>query len=251
MNNNKLSEQTMKQDSIDFGAPSNWNKYIGEIWANILLKSKIQKKSTIIEVAPGSVNKIGYGLQLLGFEGILYVVEPNKRALNSIVKQYSLILNKAKIIPLPYKLNKILKHLPKKVDAIISNHPLDDMIIGKTLKSNQFKKLFNDFYGKIPSKTDILWRKLSKKGRTLEKIKKEITNEWANLINKVNPDLVIISQYESYFFKSNGISAPDKNAFEILIKIKARFKEYLDEEIIRKERRIRDSNRWLVLLKDK
>ena len=197
-----------------------WNRYVGKIWAKIFSYYGIRKNGVLIEIAPGNSNKIGYALSLHNFEGTLYIIDPNPKALTSITKKYKKSLKNAKIIPIKRNLYESLPLLPKKVHAIISNHPLDDMILGKILDNSSFIKYFGSDYGSSSEKTKKLWQEIEADPKKLKKIKLEVVNEWNNLIKHTNPDIVIISQYESFFFKRNKIYAPDKHAFEVLKKIK-------------------------------
>jgi hypothetical protein len=73
--------------------PSNsesWNQYIGTIWQRLFEIYSLPITGTIVEVAPGEVNKIGHGLKNYQFSGKLYVVEPNGLACEKISQEYAL-----------------------------------------------------------------------------------------------------------------------------------------------------------------
>lgn len=228
---------------------SNWNAFIGNIWNSIFEYYKLDKQGKLIEIAPGSVNKVGNGLTKYGFEGNLFVVEPNLKSLVEISDKYKEDLN-AKVNPISLSLRDSIPILPIKTNAIVANHPLDDMIIGKFLSKEAFDDLFDDHYkDPLSNNTRGLWEQLEKYPNLLEKYKQEIVGEWVALINQTNPDLVVISQYDSYFFQSNGITSPDKHAFDILNKLKGIYKDSVRE--INFEENIQDSRKWLVLEKPK
>ncbi|VVB77991.1 Uncharacterised protein [uncultured archaeon] len=224
---------------------NNWKSYVGNIWYKIFSQYNLEKKGTLVEIAPGSVNKIGNGLKSYGFNGKLYVVEPNTKSLATIQEQYSQILP-ACIRPIKATLKKAIPILPEKVHAIIANHPLDDMIAGKYLDKIGFDEFFDDHYDSVsPDKTRELWRRIESDPSQLQAVKQEVSDEWNQLIERTNPCLIIISQYESYFFRSNNIPSPDKHAFDVLNEIRIRYSN--SESNICLEEYVENPSRWLVL----
>jgi len=223
----------------DFG----WNQFTGAIWEDVFSRYGMQKKSLIVEVAPGKINKIGWGLSRYRFNGKIYIVEPDIKSLKSITNQYKRIL-KAEIKGVELTLDKCTIALPKKVNAIIANHPLDDMISGKLFTKKGFDKFFGATYKNASFKRET-WKKLDKDKKRVEKAKQEVIDEWCKLIDSTNPDLVVIAQYESWFFKLNHIPQPDKHAFDVLQAIKKKYKKYSLN--MKNKYYIEDSRRWLIL----
>jgi DNA-binding NarL/FixJ family response regulator len=122
------------------------------------------------------------------------------------------------------------------------------MIIGRYLDEEDFDNFFNDHYDNASAeKTKQLWQRLESDKEKLEAVKQEVADEFHKLIRQTNPDLVVISQYESYFFKSNNLTAPDKHAFDVLQQIKARYPK--SSPNIRLEQYVEDPNKWLILEK--
>ncbi|MCR4327503.1 MAG: hypothetical protein NUV46_02895 [Nanoarchaeota archaeon] len=204
---------------MDFGKKLNfskesWNYFVGEIWKKIFEEINLNKDGVLIEVAPGSANKIGHGLKNYGFEGKLFLVEPNLKSLTTITKEYRIILH-ADIIPIYASLKESIPLIPFGTDAVVSNHPLDDMIISKSLSRNSFDDFFDNHYdGASFNKTRNFWERLEN-NPNLEKYKEEVLDDWSEFINLTNPKFLAISQYESFFFKSHGFSSPDKYAFQV------------------------------------
>jgi len=236
----------MKQELIHVEKSENWNKYLGDIWKDIFRKINLDKKGIVIEIAPGKENKIGNGLVNYGFAGTIYIIEPDKIALKYIVKRYSNSMKGVSIIGIPLTLDKAIKFLPYKVDAIVANHPLDDMLIGKAL-GNIFDEFFTRYYNTKECKTSGFWKLIKKYLEIRESLIDKIVLEWEKLIKETSPNFAIISQYESYFFKKHGIKEPDKYGLEILEKIRKSFKEKEQKSILHQEKRIKHKKRWLVL----
>ncbi|MBI5148962.1 hypothetical protein HZA33_04755 [Candidatus Pacearchaeota archaeon] len=239
---------------VELDVPDKWNRYIGTIWANIFLKCKLPKNGTVIEIAPGITNKISYGLSFVGFKGTIYVIEPEEYCLNCIVKNYRKKLKGCKIIPIQKTMEEAISILPKKVDAIIANHPLDDMILGNFLKSKS--KKFVDYFGKKfggdADRTRFLWNRLLKDKKLLEKIKIRLVLDWERLIKKTHPNFVVISQYISYYFRKNGIIAPDDNGLDVLMRIRKRYAKFDNRKIINSiEAYNADMMHWIIMILEK
>jgi len=233
----------MTASSID------WNRVIGSIWHNVLLSLEVPRDGVIVEIAPGNVNKIGHGLSDYHFQGTIYLVEPNANVLTSITKQYQRCMPSVNVFPLAMTLEQVISHLPQRADAVITNHPLDDMIIGKSLDDTSFKSYFDDHYdGADADRTKMYWETLVRDKRLLKEIEMEVVNEWDLLIKSLKPKNLVISQYESYFFKVNGITEPDQEAFKVLKEIKGRYERNSNSLIPSMlSRMVFDIDRWMFL----
>lgn len=193
-----------------------WQEHLTQTWQSNL--SQVPVNSTILEVAPGGTNKIGLALARQGFTGRIILVEPEADALLKTANAYRSLMPKATIVPLQQTLGQALTDLPYNL-ITVANHPLDDMIIGNTLKGNDFSNLFFDHYTQSVSLTQSLWDKLHTSG--LESASKVTYDEWAEVIHRSTQ--VIMSQYDSYFFATNGYTRPDREAFNLLRAIKTSF----------------------------
>lgn len=224
-----------------------WDNYVGSIWNEILSYSSLSKDGVIVEIAPGDVPKIGLGLQAYGFKGTIYIIEPDLLALQNIVMQYKKLIPEAKIIPLQKKLREALSFLPEIPDMVLANHPLDDMILGNTLSSEEFQGVFDNHYNMPFEVTMRLWKNLENHPELLEQSKRQILDDWEFLIKKKRPHTIVISQYSSYFFQLHGMSSPDKHALELLESI-AGLGKNLGFHVVRPQHRlIENPNSWLLI----
>lgn len=183
-----------------------WECYIGEIYERIIRDYPIDKYNTVVEFAPGYRYKIGYALSKVNFEGDLYVIDSNENVINYIVSKYNELLPKAKVIGICKPLIEALPLLPQNIDLFLSNHSIDDMIIGKYLSNEEAVSVFNDEYG---SKEKLLakWEELSFNHVILNDIKNSVLDEWKKLFKIKNISLVVVSQYKcnSYFANEGQI----------------------------------------------
>jgi len=223
----------------------NWNQYIGSIWREIFKEIQFPKKGKIIEIAPGYMNKIGVGLQQYGYKGTIYIIEPNKKSLDTITEKYNQ-LEFNNVISIQSTLDKAIPSLPE-CDAIVSNHPLDDIIIGKFLDKNSFDKLFDNHYESHIDITMTHWENLCADSKLLDKIKKETINDWNKIIEKVNPKIVLISQYESHFFQSNNLINPDIHAIEVLQQLRLNYSEQDYSKILVNNKFIEKYENWMII----
>jgi hypothetical protein len=225
-----------------------WNNYIANIWNKIFQKINFPKNGAVVEVAPGEANKLGLALKKYGFVGSLYVIEPNEEYLKSITNQYKQTLKKSKIIPILQTLEKSDKFLPKKIDAIISNHPLDDMLLGCFLDKYSSENFLNHNYGLSPSTTKEYWECMKKTKNFLPMAKKKVTLEWCKIINKKNPQFCLIYQYKSYYFQKNKILLPDKNAADVLKLISNKYSKFkINTKDLNVSKGLKEKKGWLIL----
>jgi hypothetical protein len=194
-----------------------WNEHIGSIWFNMLSQVPLNKEGIAIEIAPGNVSKIGRGLAQYGFKGTLYIIEPNYFSLGEIIGQYQELLPSVNLMPVNRTLRAAVNLLPKNPDIVLSNHPLDDMIIGDILTTPEFDKFFTNHYDKCSiEETKLLWEIFKERPESLKQSLQNILSDWLFLIRKLNPKNIAISQYFSFFFKSHGLVEPDRYAIELL-----------------------------------
>lgn len=195
---------------------AHWISRLAEGWNLIFKQGQLNRLGTVVEVAPGDVAKIGTALSHYGFQGTLYVVEPEPRALKKITSLYRALLREANVIPLPHALEDAVHFLPVKIDALLANHPLDDMIVGEVLQGDQSAQFFEDCYENTPECAALVWRHLEEDLALIQAAKREITSQWKAMIERTQPQIVGISQYRSGFYASHEIHSPDEHAHELL-----------------------------------
>lgn len=193
-----------------------WISRLSEGWKMIFKQGKLNPFGTVVEVAPGDVPKIGTALSAYGFCGTLYVVEPEPNALKKITSIYRMLLRDARIIPLNCVLEEAIHFLPAETDALLANHPLDDMIVGEVLQGQQAKQFFENCYENTAETAASVWRHMEKNPTQVHAAKMEIASQWKILIEHTQPRIVGISQYRSGFYEINRIHQPDEHAHELL-----------------------------------
>lgn len=196
-----------------------WDDYISAIWTSLFIHSRLSRKGTIVEVAPGASPKIAYALQKIDFCGEIYIVEPYQKALERICKQYQTLLPKAKLYPLNCLLIESLVHLPQGLDCCISHHPLDDMIMAMDGGPQIFEQLFswvNQDKLDIHPNFSAHWQQLHMLPAKISQIEHEIIRQWLLFIEQIQPKLLMMSQYPSLVLETTTMSSLNKKAQQLL-----------------------------------
>lgn len=206
---NKDLLQTFQADS-PLAIHENWEKYIGSLWFNVINQLKIKTDWNIVIVAPWKANKIWYWLAQLWFMWKVYIIEPDNEALSIVKKKYENCLPNCEIVGLPFSLKDAADYLLESdIDCILSNHPIDDMILSSNIDDKKFKKIFQQKYGQEEWFTGDMWKELVADEDLLQQSMLDTVNEWSTFINKTWANSVWISQYKSYYFQSLWILEPD------------------------------------------
>lgn len=233
----------------DNSRSDDWNNHIGRIWEDLFISVSLPLDGVVVEVAPGDVPKVGIGLANIKFHGTLIIIEPEKESARKIAASYKKLLPHAQLIVLDSKLDDVVSNLPKNVDLIASNHPLDDMIVGEYLGSSAFQDFFNDHYNSPAEETRRIWQELELRSN-INVFRARVAGSWNRVLIDLHPKFLIISQCESFFFKSNGITSPDIHALNVLKLIKKNTDPAYYQEIPVLNARINQPNRWVILQKN-
>lgn len=206
------------------------NKSISLIWEDIFRSISLNKNAVLVEVAPGYKTKIGSALANLGFRGTIYLIESNELVAASVLENYKELLPHARIIPVVKCLGTVSigKDIPSKADAIVANHPLDDMALQLSIPAESAKRFFMlDSGPDRIRQTQELWENITH--ATLSSSIKQTTENWIRFINRAKPRTVIISQCEGTTLQSHKIYKPDETGKQILDALKNHFDVEIDE----------------------
>lgn len=206
-----------------------WDKYVAHIWYNLLYFMDFNSNSTLIEVAPGGSLKIAYALKKLDFSGVLYLIEPATIG-EKITKQYQKILPCAKIILVSKKISESINSFQNKIDFVIGNHVLDDMIMLESKTHIQNTQLFSWVEKKELAVDEVFkekWLSIHANKNLLNNIKNEVYDEIVSFIDKIFPRVTILSQYPSLVLENEGLSLLNRHSYHILKNIKSYYKTKL------------------------
>ena len=172
--------------------------YMGLLFARIVQSSKLKKINTVVELAPGFRIKGAYFLQMIHFTGTLYVLDTNAKVLTYLKEVYSLLLPEAKIVYLKKSLQEAIPYLPDTIDLLFSNHPLDDMIVGRYLgKLSPFA--FNNTF--LSQKyLYSAWKQIKRK-QLSPVLSEDVRSEFQLFFKAKRVRLFILSQYRSAYYR--------------------------------------------------
>lgn len=211
----------------------NYEKCMGNIFYEIINHFFSDKISSIVEFAPGFRSKISYALEKIDYDGDLYIIDSNEKVLDYVKSNYSKIIPKANIITINLDLIDSLNALPKNVDLFLSNHCIDDMIIGKYIEMNNLQNLF-DNNSNTYDQLNNCWIELENNQQLLDNLISNVYEDLLCLFNNVNFKLIVISNYKSYFYlKIKNI--PEFYASKVFELLKSKFNSIYDiNEVLNK-----------------
>lgn len=209
-----------------------WDKFMSNIWAE-LLKLFLVAAQNIVIIAPGSSKKTAFALQQLQFIGTVYIIEPNLNLLNIITQSYKNLLPSSVIVPINTTLEACSCYLTQPIDCVISNHPLDDMLLTNIYKPSLHEQFFKWAYNKQSQVSDDLrlnWSHVSQ--RKISRAKTKIFNQWQDFFAIIKPKYVLINQYPSAVLNWNNLETLNHAAYAILCKLRDQYHKYYIDNFI-------------------
>lgn len=154
------------------------------------------------------------------------------------------------LIPLNLSLNNSLKVLPKKLDAFLSNHSFDDMLVASLLEKKDADHFFSHMYEKDKDSAiaNKYWRQALADDSLVSQKINEITNSWKNLFKTSDIDLLILSQYHSCHHVGSLIEV-DQQTLKITQNLRAFFNQAYPKLETILSRSGYDPRRWVYYKK--
>ena len=214
-----------------------WDTYMAGVWAALRINLHVDREMTIIEIAPGTSTKIGLALKKFNFCGKLYVVEPEKASLLMTCNNYRTLLPDANIYPINHSLVNSIDLLPKQADFILSNHPLDDMLMAIPFDDKHPASLFKWALKPSNELSPLFLQhglRVTCDLNHLHSAKEQIIQQWEKIFNELQPTTTIISQYPSIVLEQNHLQALNQQASDILRQLKKECTNRDDEAVYQK-----------------
>lgn len=191
----------------DNKADDEWEWYIGQIFSRLIENEHKSSMENVIEIAPGFRYKIAYALKNIGFNGTLYVIDTNKDVLEYVKEKYKLILPNVDIICINKDFENSFNDIPDKVDLLLSNHCIDDMIISEYMQNYWSENLVNENFKDII--TDA-WVQLGKDLTKVEQIIDKVFSVFKKFFINKKIQTIIISQYKSNLYFKEKFTEMDE-----------------------------------------
>lgn len=199
-------------------ATDRWNGWLGSAWTRLLRSQGLSLRGTVVEIGPGFTDKIARGLAALNFHGTVVLVESNELAGAWAFERYRCLLPEAEIIlvrrPMPEA------RIPHKhsVDALLSNHILDDLILNASLPREVGSDVFARMQPGAPCSKMFIrrWSELLVHAELLQELTAQVANDFTNWVAEMQPRLVLLNQYPSWRHNLHGLNSIHLQALRLM-----------------------------------
>lgn len=218
------------------------------LWKDLFLENNLSLNGVVIEAAPGYEPKIGNALALLGFRGIIFVIEPDPKAAAHIRKVYNKVLPEAEVRTICKPLQEIKQGIDiyGKIDALVASHPFDDMVIDSIARKNSF--FSEEHEEKVSPEMKKFYDKISDK--EYKKAVHATAKTWKIFIARSKPSLFIASQYPSHTLAIKGLIRRQASGFAVLQKLKAFYRKFLVKRHYEDRFNFKGDPRWWIVAID-
>lgn len=203
-------------DRID--AAEGWNRWLGCAWARMLRSQRLSPTGTVAEIGPGFTDKIARGLAALGFRGTVVLIEPNPAASTWAAARYRHLLPQAKLIVVQRPIPKGRLPRSHSVEALLSNHILDDLILNAALPSAISARIFARMQPGLSCSPLFIrrWRALLARAERLESLLAQVAADFTDYVAELQPRLVLLNQYPSWRHNLHGLDAIHTQALRLM-----------------------------------
>jgi len=207
-------------------------KPVSYIWKRLFQENQIPMDGTIVEVAPGDEPKIGNALALLQFHGTIILIEPDRITATSIRRKYQKLLPQATVKVVTRLLQDVTvgEDIPSHVDALVANHPFDDMAIASAMKTAPAFFFSRETQDGMHVATDIQAVYDSIGDEDYIKGVLSTTATWKEFIQKLKPACFMASQYPAHKLIMKGLTKRQNSGFIVIEFLRSFFENYLKEQ---------------------
>lgn len=202
----------------EINAADGWCSLLGHAWADMLQRHCLDPTGTVVEIGPGFTDKIARGLAALDFRGLVVLVEPNAAAAAWASGRYRYLLPRAEVLvvrrPVPY--GTLPRARP--VDALLSNHIFDDLILNAALTPETSAKIFAGMQpGVTCSHTFVRrWHELLAPSGRIEQLTLQVAADFTAYVAELRPRLVLLNEYPSWRHDLHGLGAIHRQALRLM-----------------------------------
>ena len=188
-------------------ADDEWEWYIGQLFSRIIKNVNKTNIKNVVEIAPGFRYKIAYALKEINFNGKLYVIDTNTEVLKFVNEKYKLLLPNVKIICINKEFKNAFNDIPEKIDLLLSNHCIDDMIISEYMQNYYNKNLNSENFRDMLTKA---WIELGREPIKINEISNRVFLTFKNFFSNKKINTIIISQYKSNLYFKDKFKEMDE-----------------------------------------
>jgi hypothetical protein len=177
------------------------------------------------------------------------VVEPNARVREWIVPRYRELLPSARVIPVPLRLRSAASLLPTRLNALLMNHLLDDLVLDAVTPERRRSAIFGNMHQGAPCRPEVrrAWQELAADPAKLAIASGTVVNDICYLCHQTRPNLLGVSQYPSWFQTRSGLGLVDEITAPLLRQLVRHLPSAAVDRAARLLRYGEKEPRWLVV----
>jgi hypothetical protein len=220
------------------------------LWSKLFVKVGLPRDGVVVEVAPGYEPKIGNALALLGFQGTIYLIEPDKKAARHIRNMYQQILPQAKVGVVTKLLAdvKIGIDIPSRVDTLAASHPFDDMVMASIISQSDFFSREKEDLSCASFSSENIYAAL--RAKDYMRGIKITTVAWQEFLQASKPKYFLASQYPSHTLKVRGLVKRQNAGFAVLWQLKRFYRHHSVKQSIERSFGFKGNPKWWILVKN-
>lgn len=204
-----------------------WNHSVGLAWADVLRACGLDTTGTVAEVGPGFTDKIAHGLAELRFSGTLLLIEPTASARAWACERYRTLLPAADVVGEPASIDDVTHWSDRAIDAVVSNHVLDDMLLHAAVEPAARDALFGEMRPGAPCLPAFVraWADLVAEPGRLDKLVAGVADAFTRYVVATRPRVVALHQYPSWTHRRNGMAFIHAESLRVMRMLEARLLE--------------------------
>jgi hypothetical protein len=225
-----------------------WDRRIARVWSSMVDASDVDPSGDVVEVGPGFSAKVGLWLAERGFRGTLFLVEPNDGARMWALGRYRRLLPRATLVPVDRSLAEARGAVPRRIDALLMNHVLDDLLLHASVPPGYHETLFASMRPGAACADEVrrAWTVISTNRAALASASASVVEDVSAFCAGVQPRLVVASQYRSWFHAHHALEHVDRVTAPLLARLAERLASAVPALEIRLKGAGADRERWLI-----
>jgi hypothetical protein len=195
-----------------------WSGQLGHAWAELLRGRALGQTDTVVEVGPGFTDKVARALAALDFRGRVVLVEPNRAAAAWAAACYRRRLPRAETLIVSRPVPDVTIPGGGRVDALVANHVLDDLILNATLRPEASEAIFSSMTAGSACSEQFVrtwWGLLARPG-TLGRLTSAAAAHFSGFVAEARPRLVLLNQYPSWRHRARGLGPIHTHALRLM-----------------------------------
>jgi hypothetical protein len=190
-------------------------------WCALFAAQGLDRDGAVIEIGPGFAPKLGTALRAYNFRGSLFVVEPHRAALESILEDYNRLLPACEVVPVERTIRDAAGAVPRNADAVLMNHLLDDLVLGAMTDEHERDVIFSAMRpGRVCStETRAAWRRVADDGPAFRLAAATVIDQVCAFCTAVMPAWVAASQYRSWVHAHERLAFVDRLTAPLLARL--------------------------------